>query len=43
MCTHQLNDGPLICDRTDEHTPGRGCTYSSTSGGPDAHTESSHE
>lgn len=29
-CTHRLADGPLVCSRTDDHEPGHGCTYEST-------------
>lgn len=34
MCSHRLAGGPLECDRTDEHEPGHGCIYTSTSGVP---------
>lgn len=41
MCDHRLADQPagLVCDRPDPHTPGRGCTYASTSGIPDCPKE----
>lgn len=42
-CTHRLADGPLACTRADQHEPGHGCVYQSTSGVPDAHTASSGE
>ncbi|NGZ99660.1 hypothetical protein G5V59_02695 [Nocardioides sp. W3-2-3] len=44
MCDHHLADDPtgLPCTRTDPHTPGRGCTYISTSATDDRHTEGGH-
>lgn len=39
-CSHHLNDGPLICTRTDDHDTGH--VYVSTSAGDDRHTEGGH-
>lgn len=43
MCDHHLAEGPLECRRDDDHEPGHGCQYESTSGVPDKHTLSSRE
>ena len=34
MCAHTLSDGPLICDRTDDHDENArgGHTYAATAG-----------
>lgn len=44
-CTQRLGgeDGALSCVRTEQHTAGLGCVYQSTSGVPDAHSQSSGE
>ena len=39
MCEHHLADGPLTCNRPDAHEPGKGCTYTSTSGVADCPKE----
>lgn len=36
MCAAELNDGALICWRTDAHEPHHGCCYTATGGGIDA-------
>lgn len=35
-CANHLNDGPLECQRTDDHAAGRGCVYEAREG-PDRH------
>lgn len=39
-CEHRLNNGTLTCDNPRPHTPGAGCTYTSSTG---SHVDDRHD